>query len=82
MGWYARQSSDQLQAKYSNEYPKLNSEFIFAYPAYNVRNTEIGAVLGLSQLKRLDENNLRRCVNHDAFFSQLDAKRFRTEFRF
>tara|TARA_Y100001960_G_C14743043_1_gene864108 strand:+ start:933 stop:2129 length:1197 start_codon:yes stop_codon:yes gene_type:complete len=81
-GMVREASGDQLQAKYSNEYPKLNSDFIFAYPAYNVRNTEIGAVLGLSQLKRLDENNLRRCANHDSFFSQLDAKRFRTEYRF
>ena len=81
-GMVREASCDQLQVKYSNEHPKLNSDFIFAYPAYNVRNTEIGAVLGLSQLKRLDENNRRRCANHDSFFSQLDAQRFRTEFRF
>jgi len=81
-GMVREASCDQLQAKFSNEYPKLNPDFIFAYPAYNVRNTEIGAVLGLSQLKRLDENNLRRCANHDSFFAQLDAKRFRTEYRF
>ena len=27
----------------------LNPQFIFAHAAYNVRNTEIGAILGLSQ---------------------------------
>jgi len=81
-GMVREASCDRLQAKFSNEHPKLNSDFIFAYPAYNVRNTEIGAVLGLSQLKQLDENNLRRCANHDFFFSQLDAKRFRVEYRF
>ncbi len=81
-GMVREASSDRLQAKFANENPKLNPDFIFAYPAYNVRNTEIGAVLGLSQLKRLDENNRRRCANHDFFFSQLDGKRFRTEYRF
>ena len=33
--------------------PDLNPDFIFAFPAYNVRNTEIGAIMGRSQLKRL-----------------------------
>ena len=33
----------------------LNPDFIFAFPAYNTRNTEIGGILGRSQLKRLDK---------------------------
>ena len=32
-------------------YPDLNPDFIFACPAYNVRSTEINAVIGRSQLK-------------------------------
>ena len=41
----------------------LDPQFIFSYPAYNVRSTEINAVIGRSQLKRLDENNDRRTSN-------------------
>ena len=43
---------------YADEYPDLNPDFIFAFPAYNVRSTEINAVIGRSQLTRLDANNL------------------------
>ena len=32
-------------------------------PAYNVRNTEIGGIMGRSQLKRLDANVVRRTKN-------------------
>lgn len=81
-GMVREASSNRLQTKFSKMYPELNPDFIFAYPAYNLRNTEIGAVLGLSQLMRLDENNRRRCENHDFFFRQLNPKRFRTEYRF
>jgi len=81
-GMVREASSNRLQTKFSKMYPELNPDFIFAYPAYNLRNTEIGAVLGLSQLMRLDENNRRRCENHDSFFRQLNPKRFRTEYRF
>ena len=35
----------------------LSPKFIFLYPAYNVKNTEISAVIGINQLKRLDKNN-------------------------
>ncbi len=38
--------------------PQLNKDFIFLAPAYNARSTEINAVLGLTQLKRLDKNIL------------------------
>jgi len=74
-------SSKKLKDEWSGEYPQLNSDFIFAYPAYNVRNTEVGAVIGLSQLKRLDENNRQRCINHEIFLANLDPDRFRTKYR-
>ena len=32
-------------------YPDLNPDFIFAHPGYNVRSTEINAVIGRSQLQ-------------------------------
>jgi CDP-6-deoxy-D-xylo-4-hexulose-3-dehydrase len=60
--------------------PELNPDFIFAYPAYNVRNNEIGAILGRSQLKRLDGNVRRRTANLKRFLSRIDPRRYQTEF--
>jgi len=39
---------------YKNQNPEIESSFLFVSDGYNFRNTEFGAVLGLSQLKRLD----------------------------
>jgi CDP-6-deoxy-D-xylo-4-hexulose-3-dehydrase len=65
---------------YIDEYPDLNPDFIFAYPAYNVRSTEINAVIGRSQLKRLDDNNLARTANLNLFLQHLDPDLYRTDF--
>lgn len=40
--------------KYSKSYPDIDKSFLFITDGYNFRNTEIGAVLGLIQLKKLD----------------------------
>jgi CDP-6-deoxy-D-xylo-4-hexulose-3-dehydrase len=45
-----------VHSAYASANPQLNPDFIFAYPAYNARNTEIGGILGRSQLRRLDAN--------------------------
>lgn len=58
----------------------LNPEFIFALPGYNVRGTEVNAVIGRSQLKRLDEGNRQRTENLKLFLANLDASRYRTDF--
>ena len=51
-----RESTDNnLKDEYIMNFPELNPDFIFAYPSFNFRNTEIGAILGLSQLRRLNE---------------------------
>ncbi len=79
-GMVRESTSDEIKQKYINEHPDLSPDFIFAYPAYNVRNTEIGAVLGRSQLKRLDENNVRRRKNFELFLKNLDSSKYRTDF--
>jgi len=79
-GMVRESTNDDIKQKYMNDYPDLSPDFIFAYPAYNVRNTEIGAVLGRSQLKRLDENNEKRKRNFEIFLNNLDSKKFRTDF--
>ena len=58
----------------------LNPEFIFTFPAYNVRNTELGAVIGLSQLKKINYNIKKRNENFLYFLKNLDKKIFMTNF--
>lgn len=65
---------------YADEFPDLNPDFIFAYPGYNVRSTEINAVIGRSQLPRLDEGNRRRTENLHLFLRHLDPDLYRTDF--
>jgi CDP-6-deoxy-D-xylo-4-hexulose-3-dehydrase len=72
--------SDEVKARYKAEWPDLNPDFIFAFPAYNVRSTEINAVLGRRQLKRLDANNQLRTRNMNLFLDNLDPQRFFTDF--
>ncbi len=45
--------SVERKEEYWEAYPDLNPDFIFAYPAWNVRSTEINAIIGRSQLPRL-----------------------------
>ena len=71
---------DSLKEKYIRDNPELSPDFIFALPAYNMRNTEIGAVLGRSQLKRLNENNAKRRKNFELFLKNLDSSKYRTDF--
>lgn len=77
-----RESNDaDYRTEWREANPELNPDFIFAYPAYNVRNTEIGAIMGRSQLKRLDANVLRRTQNLQRFLERIDDKRYQTDFK-
>ncbi len=58
------------------KYKDLNSQFIFYHLGYNLRNTEIGGVLGQSQIKRLDHNIQKRNNNLKYFLSKLDREKF------
>jgi CDP-6-deoxy-D-xylo-4-hexulose-3-dehydrase len=79
-GMVRESKSDALKNRYKTEWPDLNPDFIFAFPAYNVRSTEINAVMGRSQLKRLDARNEIRTRNLNCFLDGLDPKKFFTEF--
>ena len=81
-GMVRESNSSEVRDHYTKSYPDLNPDFIFAFPAYNVRNTEIGAILGLSQLSRLDQNIKRRIENQDRFYRNIDARKYRTDFNF
>jgi CDP-4-dehydro-6-deoxyglucose reductase, E1 len=79
-GMVRETTNDNLKNSYINDNPELNPEFIFAYPAYNMRNTEIGAVFGRNQLKRLDANNEKRRANFKYFLDNLDSDKYQTDF--
>jgi CDP-6-deoxy-D-xylo-4-hexulose-3-dehydrase len=77
-----REASDPaVLAAYQLANPELNPDFIFAFAAYNARNTEIGGVMGRSQLKRLDKNVKRRTANLQRFLKKIDPNKYRTDFK-
>jgi CDP-4-dehydro-6-deoxyglucose reductase, E1 len=80
-GMVRESQSDAVKDDYKRRHPDLNPDFIFAFPAYNFRSTEINAVIGRSQLPRLDGNNARRTENLHVFLDNLDRSRFRTDFK-
>ncbi len=73
-------SSAGRRFDYADEYPDLNPDFIFAVPGFNVRSTELNAIIGRSQLPRLDANNARRTENLNLFLKHLDPDLYRTDF--
>jgi len=79
-GMVRESKSVQLKQTYRENHPDLNPDFIFAFPGYNVRSTEINAVMGRSQLKRLDENNKLRTENLRLFLGNLDPNKYQTDF--
>lgn len=79
-GLVRESASEALRAGYVERHPDLNPDFIFAFPAYNMRGTEMHAVLGRSQLKRLDANNAVRRRNLATFLSNLDPEKYVTDF--
>jgi len=77
-----REANDQnLKAGYQSANPELNPDFIFAYAAYNTRNTEIGGIMGRSQLKRLDKIVERRTENLKRFLKGIDPSKYRNDFK-
>jgi CDP-6-deoxy-D-xylo-4-hexulose-3-dehydrase len=66
--------------RYAEAHPDLSEDFIFAFPAWNVRGTEPAAVLGRSQLRRLDARNEVRRRNLEVFLSHLDPRLYVTDF--
>src|SRR5258708_17550584 len=74
---------DSLERKQAawEKYPDLNPDFVFMFPAYNVRSTELNAILGRSQLKRLDAKNEQRRHNLEVFLKHLSLERYFTDFK-
>lgn len=49
----AREADSETYENYKSKYPEIIPTFLFVTDGYNFRNTELGAVLGLEQIKRL-----------------------------
>ncbi len=79
-GMVRESTASRLKQSYYKKYPDLNPDFIFAFPAFNVRSTEISAVLGRAQIKKLDSNNKIRSENFRIFLENLDKKIYYTDF--
>ncbi|MDC0248076.1 aminotransferase class I/II-fold pyridoxal phosphate-dependent enzyme [Pelagibacteraceae bacterium] len=70
----------KIEKRIIKRHPNLSPKFIFLHPAYNFRNNEIGAVIGINQLKSLDKNNKIRSSNLNIFLKNLDKNKYRTDF--
>jgi CDP-4-dehydro-6-deoxyglucose reductase, E1 len=74
-----REMTNGLKDKIISENPELNKDFIFIHPAHNFRSTELNAVIGLSQINKLDSNNTRRVNNFKYFMDRLDSNKYHTD---
>jgi CDP-6-deoxy-D-xylo-4-hexulose-3-dehydrase len=75
-----REASQELQREYQLMYPNLNPLFTFAVAGFNMRSTELNAVLGIEQMKRLDSNIEIRTRNLHSWLDNLDNSKFITSF--
>lgn len=72
----ARNHNPEIFKEVSAKYPHIDPRFLFLTDGYNFRNTELAAVLGICQLKRLDESIRIRKRNFSRFMVTLDPTRF------
>jgi len=77
----ARESGNKrFEKAIVKKYSKLSPQFIFLYPAYNFRNNEVSAAIGLNQLKSLNKNNEKRKKNFKYFLNNINKFKYRTDF--
>ena len=73
----AREAKNKsYENKIIKKYKNLSPQFIFLYPTLNFRNNEIGATIGINQLKSLDKNNEKRTKNFLFFLKNLDSNKY------
>lgn len=73
-----REASSETQKKFARS--DVNPLFTFAVPGYNMRSTELNAVLGLEQITRLDYNIEHRCNNLNVWIKNLDNSLYFVDF--
>jgi CDP-6-deoxy-D-xylo-4-hexulose-3-dehydrase len=60
-----------IREELCEKYPNIDRNFMFINVGYNMRSTEINAVLGLTQLEKLDQFNQTRRHNFSLFKKML-----------
>jgi CDP-6-deoxy-D-xylo-4-hexulose-3-dehydrase len=78
-GMSREMTDENFKQSIINENLDLNKDFIFIAPAHNFRSTELNAVIGLSQIKKLDSNNVCRVNNFNYFMDKLDSNKYHTD---
>ena len=73
-----REASSETQKKFTRS--DINPLFTFAVPGYNMRSTELNAVLGMEQITRLDYNIQHRCNNLNVWIKNLDNSLYFVDF--
>lgn len=79
-GMLRESTNAELRAEWEKKYPNVHKEFLFTVPGYNFRSTELNAVIGLNQIKRLDDHVQKRTENFKLFVQHLDSNKFFTDF--
>ena len=78
-GMMREMTNNEMKQEIIDANPDLNPDFIFIRPAHNFRSTELNAVIGLSQIKKLDSNNSHRVDNFKYFMERLDSTKYHTD---
>tara|TARA_B110000211_G_scaffold6222_1_gene6943 strand:- start:9000 stop:10187 length:1188 start_codon:yes stop_codon:yes gene_type:complete len=77
----AREAKNKIfEKKIIKKHKDLSPKFIFLYPTLNFRNNEIGATIGLNQLKYLNKNNKKRTNNFKFFLRNLNSEMYFNDF--
>ena len=79
-GMLRESKNKKYEKKLVNKYKDLSPKFIFLYPTLNFRNNEVGAVIGLNQLRYLNKNNLCRTRNFKLFLSLISKEKYWSNF--
>ena len=67
----AREALPEKYEEYKSKYPDVHPQFLFVTDGFNLRSMELNAVLGISQIKRLDGYVERRREIYDRFLKMI-----------
>lgn len=70
--------SSKLRQKIESDNKNIDSRFLFEYMGTNFRNSEIHAMFGLQDFKRISQNIKQRQLLYDLYLNLIDKKRYLT----
>ena len=80
-GMVRESKNKTFEKQMKKKYKDLSPQFIFLHPTLNFRNNEIGAVIGINQLKSLNQNNKERTKNFVFFLKNLNREKYWTNYK-